>query len=213
MTEQATGFGEGQWEELALEVLGELGWKHLRGAAIAPGSGERESWDELVIPSRLLKAMRTLNPTVPNQYLQQALAEITSPKSTDAVTENHRLHGYLVDGFRGVSYIDNDGTEVTPTIRLISTDPDANDWLAVNQVIVTQRDYRRRFDIVLYCNGLPVSIIEVAREVAAEGNRGARFSPLGEDELAFFDAVAQNESAVAEQGEGVLADIARSWCR
>ena len=53
-------------------------------------------------------------------------------------------------------------------------------------------------------------LIELAREVAAEGNRGARFSPpLGEDELAFFDAVAQNESAVAEQGEGVLAQIAR----
>ncbi len=53
-------------------------------------------------------------------------------------------------------------------------------------------------------------LIELAREVAAEGNRGARFSPpLGVDELAFFDAVAQNESAVAEQGEGVLAQIAR----
>jgi type I restriction enzyme R subunit len=53
-------------------------------------------------------------------------------------------------------------------------------------------------------------LIELAREVAAEGNRGARFSPpLGEDELAFFDAVAQNESAVAEQGEGVLPQIAR----
>ncbi len=44
----------------------------------------------------------------------------------------------------------------------------------------------------------------------AEGNRGARFSPpLNEDELAFFDAVAKNESAVAEQGEGILAQIAR----
>jgi len=57
-------------------------------------------------------------------------------------------------------------------------------------------------------------LVELAREVAAEAGRGERFSPpLGVDELAFFDAVAQNESAVAEQGEGVLADIARSWCR
>ena len=53
-------------------------------------------------------------------------------------------------------------------------------------------------------------LIELAREAAAEGNRGARFSPpLNPDELAFFDAVAENESAVAEQGEGVLAQIAR----
>ena len=33
--------------------------------------------------------------------------------------------------------------------------------------------------------------------------------PLAEDELAFYDAVAQNESAVTEMGTSVLADIAR----
>lgn len=53
-------------------------------------------------------------------------------------------------------------------------------------------------------------LIELAKEVAAEANRGARFSPpLNPDELAFYDAVAQNESAVAEQGEDILANIAR----
>jgi type I restriction enzyme R subunit len=161
MAEMATGFSEDDWEQLALEALAELGWTPLHGTAIRPGTGERQSWDELVIPSRLLNALRTLNPAVPAQYLQQALAEITTPKSVDAITENHRLHAYLVDGFRGISYIDPDGSELTPTIRLISTDPDANKWLAVNQVTVIQGDHQRRFDIVLYCNGLPVAVIEL----------------------------------------------------
>jgi type I restriction enzyme R subunit len=49
-----------------------------------------------------------------------------------------------------------------------------------------------------------------AREVAAEGNRGERFNPaLSHDELAFYDAVSTNESAVALQGDDVLAQIAR----
>jgi len=53
-------------------------------------------------------------------------------------------------------------------------------------------------------------LVELAKEVAAEASRGSRFTPpLSPDELAFFDAVAQNESAVVEQGEGILADIAR----
>lgn len=53
-------------------------------------------------------------------------------------------------------------------------------------------------------------LVELAREVAAEGNRGQHFSPpLNDDELAFYDAVAQNESAVEVQGESVLAEIAR----
>jgi type I restriction enzyme R subunit len=53
-------------------------------------------------------------------------------------------------------------------------------------------------------------LVELAKEVAEESQRGQRFSPpLNEDELAFYDAVAQNESAVEVQGEGILAEIAR----
>jgi type I restriction enzyme R subunit len=156
------GFSEAEWEQLTLDELGELGWRPESGERIAPGSGERETWDELLIRPRLLEAMRTLNPTVPAQYLRQALAEIAAPKSADAITENHRIHSYLVDGYP-LTYIDTDGAETSPTIRLQSTNPDQNDWLAVNQVTLVQGDYRRRFDVVLYLNGMPISIIELKK--------------------------------------------------
>ncbi len=53
-------------------------------------------------------------------------------------------------------------------------------------------------------------LVKLAHEVAAEGNRGAAFTPpLSPDELAFYDAVATNDSAKELQGEGVLAQIAR----
>jgi type I restriction enzyme R subunit len=54
----------------------------------------------------------------------------------------------------------------------------------------------------------------MAREVSAEADRGKRFDPpLSREELAFYDAVATNESAVSQLGEGVLADIARDLVR
>ena len=84
-----TGFSEAQWENLALDLLAEpLGWQPKTGEQIAPGSGERDSWDELLIRPRLLEALRRLNPMVPGEYLQQALAEIASPKSQDAITDS-----------------------------------------------------------------------------------------------------------------------------
>jgi type I restriction enzyme R subunit len=53
-------------------------------------------------------------------------------------------------------------------------------------------------------------LIEMAKEVAAEADRGKHFKPeLSEDELAFYDAVSANDSAVELQGEDVLAQIAR----
>jgi type I restriction enzyme R subunit len=53
-------------------------------------------------------------------------------------------------------------------------------------------------------------LVELAKEIRKEAERGATFTPpLDDDQLAFYDAVAQNESAVLEQGDDVLAQIAR----
>ncbi len=50
-----TGISEADWENAAIETLAEpLGWLPLTGETIAPGSGERETWDELLIRPRLL---------------------------------------------------------------------------------------------------------------------------------------------------------------
>lgn len=158
-----TGFSEAEWEQLALDTLAEpLLWRPAAGEAIAPGTDERDSWSELLIRPRLLAAMQQLNPAVPATYLQQALAEIVAPKSQDPIAENHRIHDILVGGYR-LSYLDADGTEHNPTIGLVSHDPDENDWLAVNQVTIRQGDRTRRFDLVLYLNGMPVSIIELKK--------------------------------------------------
>jgi type I restriction enzyme R subunit len=164
------GISEADWEQVALDTLAEpLGWRPSTGEAIAPGSGERDTWDELLIRPRLLDAMRRLNPEVPVSYLQQAIAEIASPKSLDAITENHRVHEYLTSGYP-LSYIGTDGIEQNPRIRLLGPSPEQNDWLAVNQVTVRQGDLHRRFDIVLYVNGMPLSIIELKKAgVASTG--------------------------------------------
>jgi len=162
-----TALPESAWEQDALETLAEpLGWEPLAGEKVAPGSGERDSWDELLIRPRLLDALRRLNPGVPAEYLHQAVAEIAAPKSQDAITENHRIHQYFVGGYP-LSYLDSDGIEQSPRLRLVGADPSENEWLAVNQVTIRQGELHRRFDIVLYVNGMPMSIIELKRAGSA----------------------------------------------
>jgi type I restriction enzyme R subunit len=163
MTANEDCFSEVDWEGFALETLADLEWEPVAGSEIAPGAGERTSWDDLVMPSRLLNALRLLNSTVPVDYLNQAMTDILTPRSQDAITENYRVHSWVVDGYRALSWVDNDGVENNPTIRLISADPNENNWLAANQVTVIDRDHERRFDIVLYCNGLPIVIIELKK--------------------------------------------------
>lgn len=173
-----SGYSEAQWEEDLLEHLGEpLGWRPVRGEEIAPGMDERSTWDDLIIRPRLLRAMQQLNPTVPMPYLEQALSEIVSPGSQDAITENQRIHDILVKGYR-LTYLDADGFEQNPSVRIISSDPDRNDWLAANQVTIRQGDRTRRFDIVLYVNGMPLSIIELKRAGSGQADASAAHAQL-----------------------------------
>ncbi|ALG87084.1 type I restriction endonuclease subunit R [Gordonia phthalatica] len=169
---------EADWEQWALHELAESDWLHCEGRDVAPGTGERETWRDIILRGTLRKALRNLNPGVPDTYLEQAMAEILTPKSQDGITENYRLHEYLVNGYRGITYVDHDGQEVTPTIRLISGDPARNIYRAVNQVTIRSREHERRFDIVLYVNGLPMSIIELKQAAAAGATTEVAFNQI-----------------------------------
>ena len=173
------GFSEADWELVALETLGEHGWQPLSGADIAPGKGERTSWEDPVIPSRVVAAVQQLNPQVPQTYLKQAVTEILTPRSQDAIAENKRLHEYMVNGYRGVTWTDHEGIDQNPTIRLIDPRPERNEWLAVNQVTVRNRDRTRRLDVVLYCNGLPVAIMELKNAGTPSADLAMAHAQLG----------------------------------
>ena len=111
---------EADWEQLVLDQLGELEWQPKHGKELAPGSKERESWADIVLHGTLSQKLRDLNPGVPEEYLQQAKAEVLAPQSQDALAENKRLHDILVRGYTGITYVDDEGREQSPTIHFMA---------------------------------------------------------------------------------------------
>ncbi|MEU8270515.1 type I restriction endonuclease subunit R [Sphaerisporangium sp. NPDC049002] len=153
---------EATWEKLALEELAQLGWEPMAGKDLAPGSKERMTWDDLTLYKDLRNAIKRLNPTLPPNAIDEALSAATTPTSRDPLPENWLAHEYLTSGIRAVTYTDEFGAEHTPTVRLVDLrTPEANTYRAVNQVTVIDGEYERRFDLVLYVNGLPLAVIEL----------------------------------------------------
>ena len=71
-----------------------------------------------------------------------------------------------------MEYRRHDGSIAGDHVRLIDFDnPDANDWLAVNQYTVIEGQNNRRPDIVVVVNGLPLGIIELKN--TADGTHAA----------------------------------------
>ncbi|MER8068555.1 type I restriction endonuclease subunit R [Streptomyces sp. NPDC094034] len=153
---------ESTWEHLALDELAQLAWETKPGKDLAPGTDHRRDWDDLVLHDELQAAIEKLNPELTATAVHEATRIATDPTSREAYPENKQAHEYLTTGIR-LTYTDEFGAEQTPTVRLVDfTDPDANSYLAVNQVTVRDTDgSHRRFDIVLYVNGLPLAVVEL----------------------------------------------------
>ncbi|MFB4302252.1 type I restriction endonuclease subunit R [Actinomadura sp. NTSP31] len=152
---------EADWESLALEHLDELSWVSKTSKDVAPGSGSRASWDDLILRDELRAAIERLNPELPPQAVREAFTIAVTAKSREPLEENRLAHEYVTAGIR-ITYTDEFGAEITPTVRLIELrNPNANTYHAVNQVLVKEGEHERRFDVVLYVNGLPVVVMEL----------------------------------------------------
>ena len=163
------GMSESQWEQFVIEELAELAWEPKIGKEIAKGSGERESWNELIIPRRLRDAIARINPRLPMSAVEDAVKLALSATSRDAVMENKRMHEYLTKGIREIVYTDEYGAERNPTIWLLDRRDIANNhFMAARQVEVTDGEHRRRFDVVLYVNGMPLAFFEL-KKASADG--------------------------------------------
>ncbi len=156
-------FTEGTVEAATLDWFGELGYERKYGPDIEPGESdtERASFDEVVLLECLRAAVARINPTMPTEPLEEAVRKATRTESPSLVENNRRFHRMLVDGVP-VEYQVREGRIIHDAVRLLDfEDPDANDWLVVNQFTVVEHDHTRRADVVVFVNGLPLAVIEL----------------------------------------------------
>jgi type I restriction enzyme R subunit len=156
------GFTEDTVEQAALSWLRETGYTVVTGDAIAPGAeaAERETWAEAVLVDRLRNAIRRLNPELPDEACEDTLRKVLRPDLPSLIQNNRAFHRRLRDSVE-VEYRRGDGSIAGDHVRLIATDTmSQNDFLAVNQFTIIE-GARRRLDIVLFVNGLPLVIIEL----------------------------------------------------
>lgn len=173
-------FNESTVEEAALAWFEGLGYEHRHGSDIAPGEphAERESYDEVIIPLRFQEAIYRINPTAPQDAIEEAIRKIQKWSAVDLVQSNRQIHQWIVNGIE-VEYRGSDGRIRGELVNVLDfDDPDNNDWLAVNQFTVTEGHFKRRPDIVVFVNGLPIAVIELKNPADEEATIWTAFNQL-----------------------------------
>jgi type I restriction enzyme R subunit len=193
---------ESEVEQAALSWLDGLGYTVLRGPEIAPGesAAERSDYSEVVLAQRLRNTLAEMNPDLPPEALENAFRKVTRPVHAALVPNDRAFHKMLVEGVE-VEYRRDDGSIRGVAARLIDFEnPDANDWLAVNQFTVAEGQHERRADIVLFVNGLPLVVIELKNAADENADIWSGFNQLQTYKAQIPSLFGYNEALVISDG-------------
>ncbi len=153
---------ESDVEELFLNILSDLGYSIKFGPDISPGGLYKErEYSEVVLAGRLKERLRIINPSLPEDAIEEAFSKIVKQESQDMIFNNRSFHNLLVNGI-DVQYKQVDGSiRHDKAFMMDFYNTDNNEFLAVNQFTIIEDKHERRPDIILFINGMPIVIIEM----------------------------------------------------
>lgn len=213
---------ESTLEEIALSWLKDLGYEVLFGPDISPegdtltpalSQRERGSYSDVVLIGRLRKALRAINPNIPDEAIEDAVRKATRTESPSLVENNRRFHRMLTDGV-DVSYM-AESREVHDKVWLIDIEDLANnDWLAVNQFTVVEGQKNRRPDILIFINGLPLAVIELKNPADEKATIKHAFNQVQTYKEDISSLFVFNELMVVSDGlEARMGTLTANWER
>ncbi|WP_034917148.1 type I restriction endonuclease subunit R [Erwinia sp. 9145] len=167
-------------EQALLDQMRTLNYSIEREDDIGPDGRrpERESHDEVVLKKRFEDAVTRLNPNLPSDACQDAVRRVMQSELPSLLEENRRIHKLMTEGV-DVEYYAYDGTLMVGKVTLIDFEyPERNDWLAVSQFVVINGQNKRRPDVVVFVNGLPLGVIELKAPGCAGAHLLGAFNQL-----------------------------------
>ena len=197
-----TTITEADVEWAALGWLAGLGWGVVHGPDIAPDApgAERGDYGQVVLERRVRDALALLNPTLPAGALDDAYRKLNRPEGATVEACNRAFHRMLVEGVT-VEHRDGEGRIRGAQVQVVDFDrPDRNDFLAVNQLTVTESRNTRRPDVVLFVNGLPLGVIELKNPADEEATIWTAWQQLQTYRADLPTLFSMNEALVVSDG-------------
>jgi len=159
---------ESDIEKMAIEQLQAIGYRHVYGVDIEPsGIKPLRAYSQVLLQDNVMQAIATINPQLtPEQCLEayQRISQHNQLTTPNNVSNNLAFHRLLTEGI--ALEIHKDGNSQGEQVWLIDwNEPSNNEFLVINQLTITHDSpkgkYKRRPDLILYINGIPLVVIEL----------------------------------------------------
>jgi len=190
-------------EKAALGWFEALGYEVERGADVSPGGTkpQRDNYEDVVLMPRLKSSLRRLNPNLPEDAIADAATVAARPPEPTLEQNNRWLHRLLTDGV-DVDYRDSTGETRGDKAKLFDwRNPYQNDFLVVQQLTIVNGETRRRPDLTVFLNGLPVAVIELKDPTNTDASLWTAYDQLQDYKSAIPALFAYNEILVVSDGD------------
>lgn len=149
-------------ENTLIAQLIEQGYTYYNGTDISPVSDnpQRESFASVLLENHFKESLKKLNPTLPETALTEAYQKVINLGTEDIMENNERFHTLLTNGVT-VEFNKEGKTKGINVTLLEVENIENNSFWVVNQLVVKENNNEKRFDVVIYVNGLPLVFIEL----------------------------------------------------
>ena len=199
---------EDDLEQLALDWFRDVGYEVAYGPDLLLDEtenpdGERADIRQVLLVGRLREALSRLNPDIPTHALEEAVDVLSKPQSPSLIINNRQFHEMLLDGVP-VEYERASGDEserIGDRVKLFDfNDASNNQFLAVNQFTVAGTKNPRRPDIVVFVNGIPLSVIELKSPSDLNADIWKAWQQLETYKEEISDLMVYNEALIISDG-------------
>jgi type I restriction enzyme R subunit len=153
---------ENSIEQSIINHLVSQGYTYFNGTAISPigENPQRENFSSVLLENHFKDSLKKLNPTLPESARLEAYQKVINLGTEDIMENNERFHTLLTNGVI-VEYTKEGRTKGINVSLLDVINPENNNFWVVNQLVVKENNNEKRFDVVIYVNGLPLVFIEL----------------------------------------------------
>lgn len=202
---------EAHIEQIAIDLLKAQGYQYLDGGALI-NNNERTSAD-MILANRLQAAINLHNPDLPPSAKEEAFRKVLRNETPDLFAQNEQFHQYLTEGI-DVSFRTEEGMKSDKVWLVDYRFPIKNEWLVVNQLDVVEGHFRRRPDLVLFLNGLPIVVIELKNATNEKADTKAAFNQIETYKKEIPSLFAPNAfSVISDYWFAKAGTISSAWSR
>lgn len=169
-------FTENSYEQTLIELFTEqLEYNYLNGYEIQANYEDKDYYCPLYL-ERLRSQLQELNPKLPMSAIDEAERKLLQIEAGNMVQNNELFMEYLQHGVEVTFY---NGHELKNDIVYLADykDVSKNDFLLVNQWTYVEKS-KKRADLILFLNGLPVVLMELKSPSREETDASAAYRQL-----------------------------------